>query len=132
MMLEKPNQEFLDRLNNNEFGLDNNTLVICLLIPVGRLNHIVESTEERDLVILEGARILAGLKEGDFARIGWTTYFGLTTGNAENVRSKIQGAIQRSAKHNKHYGLWHVAVKNLGNYNPGKLFDELTDLLENH
>jgi hypothetical protein len=129
-MREEPRQGFLERVVGNDFIRAKDALVIGLLIPSGMLNELIRSEEEQDLIILEGAKILSGLNEGSFARVSWTTYWGLSKGEPENTRMEIKKAIELSSLVDKNYGLWQVVVGRLGNYAADKLLDELTMPIE--
>jgi len=130
MIIEKSLQDFWEIVKNNEFVRAGNTLAICLLIPSGKLNDLVAEDKAKDSIISEGAKIFTCLKEGIFARVSWTTYYGLTQGKLEDVKKIMEEAIKQSSAINKNCGLWQVAVALLGNYEAGRFFGDIAMPIE--
>ncbi|HEU5382285.1 MAG TPA: hypothetical protein VFV38_43275 [Ktedonobacteraceae bacterium] len=110
MIVEKALQDFWEIIRNNEYARKSDTLAICLLIPGGMLNDLRKAEKEKDLIVQEGAKICSCLTEGIFARVSWTTYYGLTNGETEDVKKVMMNAIKQSVAINQNYGVWQVVV----------------------
>ena len=125
MMVEKPRTEFLKMLAEDSLPAGR-WVAIVLAIPTEWLHERNLADDEVDRVISAGAKNLAAVGDGMYARIGWCSYFAVSRKPEDEIRARLARDMERAGAEMEECRLWRFSVEPISKMKaPVKLFTEM-------